>query len=123
MIRKSKIAEKESMSFRKKKKRLGRERRNQRSNLRRTKMRKKTSAFVAKIFLIVIGFNVPIKTNVEDLAGITLNVQELLPNLRTLTSWTSLVSTAVQLLKISRANHLKKDSNPINDNSAIVKYS
>lgn len=86
MTKKSKIREKESMSFRKKKKRLGRDRKNPRSNLRRTKMKKRISAFAAKIFQTAIGSNAPTKTSVEDLAGITLNAQELLPRPRKSTS-------------------------------------
>ena len=119
MTRKSKIREKESMSFRKKKKRLARDRRNPRSNPRRTKTKKKTSAYAARIFQTAIGSNAPTKTSVEDLAGITLNAQESQPRPSKSTSWTSPVSTAAHLLKRSRANLPKKDSNPI-DNSAIL---
>ena len=122
MTRKSKIREKESMSFRKKKKRLGRDRRNPRSNPRRTKTKKKTSAYAARIFQTAIGSNAPTKTSVEDLAGITLNAQESQPRPSKSTSWTSPVSTAAHLLKRSRANLPKKDSNPI-DNSAILNVS
>lgn len=76
MTSKKRIRGRESMSFRRNRRRLSRDRRNLKSNRRRIKTKRKINAYAAKLFLIPTGYNVPTKINAEGQAGITLNAQE-----------------------------------------------
>lgn len=63
-------------------KRKSKPKRSLKDRLRKVRMKRKISVFVVKRYLILSGFSVVMKTNVEDRVGIMLTVLESVVNLK-----------------------------------------